>query len=84
MAKEYLCKYVNMMGYDRDKCEKDRRMTYLNDIIRNDFSLSYRDDYKSKALLSWVVKELLDVFLQKRDTDDRDSYVNKEWILLVF
>ena len=79
MAKEYLCKYVNMMGYDRDKCEKDRRMTYLNDIIRNDFLPHIGDDYKSKAyfLGGYMVKELLDVFLQKRDTDDRDSYVNK-------
>ena len=38
-AKEYLCRYVNMMGYDRDKSEKERRLTYLNDIIINDFCL---------------------------------------------
>lgn len=78
MAKEYLCKYVNMMGYDRDKSEKDRRMTYLNDIIKNDFLPHIGDEYKSKAYyLGYMVKELLDVFLRKRETDDRDSYVNK-------
>jgi len=78
VAKEYLCKYVNMMGYDRDKNEKDRRMTYLNDIIKNDFLPHIGDKYKAKAYyLGYMVKELLDVFLKKRDVDDRDSYVNK-------
>jgi DNA-directed RNA polymerase beta subunit len=78
MAKEYMCKYVNMMGYDRDKSEKERRLTYLNDIINNDFLPHVGDDYKAKAYyLGHMVKLLLDVFLKKRDPDDRDSYVNK-------
>ena len=77
-AKEYMCKHVNMMGYDRDKSEKDRRLTYLNDIIKNDFLPHLGDNYKSKAyFLGYMVKHLLDVFLQKLDVDDRDSYVNK-------
>ena len=78
LAKEYLCKHVNMMGYDRDKSERDRRMTYLNDIIRNDFLPHVGDNYVSKAyFLGHMVKRLLDVFLRKREPDDRDSYVNK-------
>lgn len=78
LAKEYLCKHVNMMGYDRDKSERDRRMTYLNDIIRNDFLPHVGDNYISKAyFLGHMVKRLLDVFLRKREPDDRDSYVNK-------
>jgi DNA-directed RNA polymerase II subunit RPB2 len=78
MAKEYMCKYVNMMGYDRDKSEKERRLTYLNDIINNDFLPHVGSEYKSKAFyLGHMVKLLLDVFLKKRDPDDRDSYVNK-------
>lgn len=78
MAKDYLCKYVNMMGYDRDKSEKDRRMTYLNDIICNDFLPHLGKSYKIKSyFLGHMVKHLLDVYLKKKDVDDRDSYVNK-------
>ena len=51
MAKEYLSKHVNMMGYDRDKSEKDRRLTYLNDIIDNDFLPHLNNNYKVKVLL---------------------------------
>lgn len=77
-AKEYLSKHVNMMGYDRDKSEKDRRLTYLNDIIDNDFLPHLGEKYKVKAyFLGHMVKHLLDVFLKKKDVDDRDSYVNK-------
>jgi len=78
LAKEYLCKYVNMMGYDRDKSERDKRMTYLNDIIKNDFIPHVGEDYRAKAYyLGYMVKRLLDVFLKKKNCDDRDSYVNK-------
>ncbi len=78
LAKEYLCKYVNMMGYDRDKSERDKRMTYLNDIIKNDFLPHVGESYVSKAYyLGHMVKRLLDVFLKKKECDDRDSYVNK-------
>lgn len=78
MAKEYLCKHVNMMGYDRDKSEKERRMTYLNDIITNDFLPHLGENSNIKSyFLGHMVKHLLDVFLNKKDVDDRDSYVNK-------
>ena len=78
MAKDYLCKYVNMMGYDRDKSEKDRRLTYLNDIIKNDLLPHIGTDYKLKAYyLGFMVLHLLEVFLKKKNVDDRDSYVNK-------
>ena len=78
MAKDYLCKYVNMMGYDRDKSEKDRRLTYLNDIIKNDLLPHIGDNYKLKSYyLGDMVLQLLNIFLKKRNVDDRDSYVNK-------
>jgi DNA-directed RNA polymerase II subunit RPB2 len=78
MAKEYLCKHVNMMGYDRDKSEKERRMTYLNDIITNDFLPHLGNNSNIKCyFLGYMVKHLLDVFLNKKEVDDRDSYVNK-------
>ena len=78
MAHEYLCKYVNMMGYQRDKTEHERRLIYLKDIIKNDLLPHLGNDYKKKAyFIGHMVKQLLDVFLKKRSVDDRDSYVNK-------
>jgi DNA-directed RNA polymerase II subunit RPB2 len=78
LSKEYLSKYVNMMGYNRDQAEQQRRMTYLNDIIKNDF-LPHLGNNNNKKIyfLGLMVKILLDVFLKKRPHDDRDSYSNK-------
>ena len=56
-AKEYLSKYVNMMGYNRDQSEKHRRMTYLNDILQNDFLPHTGNNSKKKAyFLGLMVK----------------------------
>ncbi len=78
MAEEYLCKYVNMMGYQRDKSEHERRLIYLKDIIKNDLLPHLGNNYKKKAyFIGHMVKQLLDVFLKKKKVDDRDSYVNK-------
>lgn len=77
-AKDYLTRNVNMMGYHRDKDERDRRLTYLNDIIRNDFLPHLGDHPIKKAyFLGYMVKKLLDVYLNKSEADDRDSYGNK-------
>ena len=78
MAKLYMCKYVNMMGYNRDKSEKDRRLIYLNDIINNDLLPHLGNNYTKKAYyIGHMVLKLLKVFLQKKNVDDRDSYINK-------
>ena len=78
MAKEYLSRYVNMMGYNRDQAEQQRRMTYLNDILKNDFLPHLGNNNKKKIYyLGMMVKSLLDVFLKRRKYDDRDSYSNK-------
>jgi len=77
-AKEYLCRYVNMMGYNRDQSEKQRRSIYLNDILINDFLPHVgTNSIKKSFFLGLMVKNLLDVFLKNRPYDDRDSYENK-------
>ena len=77
-AQAYLCQHVNMMGYQRDKSEHERRLIYLKDIIKNDLLPHIGNDYKKKAyFIGHMIKQLLDVFLKKKDTDDRDSYINK-------
>ena len=60
------------------RSEKERRLTYLNDIIINDLLPHIGNNYKKKAYyLGYMVQQLLDVFLKKKKVDDRDSYVNK-------
>ena len=77
-AKEYMSRYVNMMGYNRDQSEQKRRMVYLNDIFKNDFLPHVGTSHKKKALfLGMMVKRLLDVYLKNKSYDDRDSYSNK-------
>ena len=77
-AIEYLCRYVNMMGYNRDQSEKQRRLIYLKDILINDFIPHVGNDNKKKAyFLGLMVRNLLDVFLGNKPYDDRDSYSNK-------
>ena len=77
MAKEYICKFVNMMGYHRDKSEHERRRIYLNDIIDNDLLPHLGKVYKKKVyFLGFMVKQLLDLFMNKKRVDDRDSYIN--------
>lgn len=77
-AREYLCRYVNMMGYNRDQSEKQRRIIYLNDILVNDFLPHVgKNPIKKAYFLGLMVKNLLDVFLKIKQYDDRDSYENK-------
>ena len=77
-AKEYISKYVNMMGYSRDKPERERKMIYLEDILINDFLPHVGKSYKKKAyFLGLMTKSLLDVYLKIKPYDDRDSYINK-------
>lgn len=77
-AKEYICKYVNMMGYNRDESETKRRLIYLNDILINDLLPHVGTDFRKKAyFLGLMVKSLLDVYYGRRNYDNRDSYCNK-------
>ena len=77
-AFEYISKYVSMMGYNRDEPENIRRATYLKDIIINDLLPHVGDNTTKKAyFLGLMTKRLLDVYLNKRPYDDRDSYKNK-------
>ena len=77
-AKEYVSKYVSMMGYNRDKSEREKRLIYLNDILKNDLLPHVGNDLSKKAyFLGLMVKSLLDVYLKIKPYDDRDSYINK-------
>jgi len=78
MAEDYMCKYVNMMGYNRDESEDARRMLYLKDILKNDLLPHVSENpIKKVYFLGLMVKTLLDVYTNRRNYDDRDSYVNK-------
>ena len=77
-AYDYMSRHATDMRYDRDKTEKDRRHTYLADILKNDFLPHVGEDNMKKAYyLGYMVKRLLDVYTRRQKADDRDSYVNK-------
>ena len=83
-AIEFLIKYVNMMGYNRDQSEYNRRIIYLNDILNNDLLPHIstnnnidNNNIKKAYFLGYMVKKLLDVYISKKNYDDRDSYMNK-------
>ena len=76
-AKLYLVKHVTMMGYNRDLSEDERRLTYLTDIVQNDLLPHINTKTKKCFFLGLMIKTLLDVYLGKREYDDRDSLKNK-------
>ena len=79
-ALEYMGKYINITGYNRDKAEHNRPKL-VTDILTRDFLPHIgqtSNDLNKKALfLGYMVKCLLDVHFGKRPYDDRDSYINK-------
>lgn len=79
-ALEYIGRYVNLTGYNRERMA-DRRSEIVLDILTKDFLPHVSQQagcFERKALfLGYMVKCLLEVEFGNRPTDDRDSYVNK-------
>lgn len=78
-AKLYMCRFVAMMGYDRDKTDREKRFTYLGDVMENDLLPHIRGPYRRKAsYLGYMVYKALATHAGLIPYDDRDSYVNKK------
>jgi len=74
-----MCRFVAMMGYDRDKTDKEKRITYLGDVMENDLLPHIRGDYRRKvSFLGYMVYKALATHAGLLPYDDRDSYVNKK------
>lgn len=78
-AKTYMCRFVSMMGYDRDKTDTEKRATYLSDVMRNDLLPHIRGHNRRKAhFLGYMVYKVLATQAKLIPYDDRDSYLNKK------
>ncbi len=79
LAQEYLLKYLNILGNPKEiKLDNDQKIKYLKDILKTDTIPHVGDNFIKKAyILGYMVKKLLDLYLDKINQDDRDSYINK-------
>lgn len=74
-----MCRFVSMMGYDRDKTDREKRLTYLGDVMQNDLLPHIRGPHRRKAsFLGYMVYKVLATHIGLLEYDDRDSYVNKK------
>ncbi len=79
-ALDYMAKYVNVTGYNKDKLDHNKTNVVL-EILTRDFlphiGITSKDFHQKGLFLGYMVKCMLDVYYGKRPYDDRDSYVNK-------
>ena len=79
MALQYIIRYLNTSGLSREIIQDDdKKIGYLNDILKNDFLPHIGRDLKNKAIfLGYMVNKLLLCYLGMLPFDDRDNYMNK-------
>ena len=77
-AIEYLCKYVNVLGYVKTQSDRERKFNYICSILDKDLLPHVTNTPKHKAFyIGFMIRKLLRVYLKKIPYDDRDSYINK-------
>ena len=79
LAQEYLLKYLNILGNPKEiKLDNDQKIKYLVDVLKSEMFPHVGKNFMKKGLsLGYMVKKLLDLYLDKIPQDDRDSYINK-------
>ena len=78
MAIEYLCKYVNVLGYVKTQSDRERKYNYICQILEKDLLPHVTNTKKHKAYyIGCMIRKLLRVYLKQIPYDDRDSYKNK-------
>ena len=77
-AIEYLCKYVNVLGYVKTQSDKERKYNYICQILDKDLLPHITNTPRHKAYyIGCMIRKMLRVFLKQVPYDDRDSYKNK-------
>jgi DNA-directed RNA polymerase beta subunit len=79
-ALEYLSKYLNITGYPKEILNnKIHRINIVRNVLSTEFLPHVGREFHKKALyLGYMVNKLLKCFLQLKEFDDRDSYINKK------
>ena len=78
-AMEYLSNYLSITGYPKEMlANKNRKLSILKSILKDDFLPHVGDDFSYKALyLGYMVNKLIKCSINQIPLDDRDSYINK-------
>ena len=78
-ALEYLSRYLNISGYPKEIIQcKEKRISIVLEILKNDLLPHVGDNYKDKALyIGSMIRKLFQCYLGYRAYDDRDSYLYK-------
>ena len=76
---EYLSNYLSITGYPKEMlANKNRKLSILKSILKDDFLPHVGDDFSYKALyLGYMVNKLIKCSINQIPLDDRDSYINK-------
>lgn len=79
-ALEYLSKYLNITGYPKEVLNnKTQRIQIVRNVLCTEFLPHVGKEFHKKALyLGYMVNKLLKCFLELKEFDDRDSYINKK------
>jgi DNA-directed RNA polymerase beta subunit/intein/homing endonuclease len=79
-ALEYLSKYLNITGYPKEILNnKVQRINIVRNVLSTEFLPHVGMEFHKKALyLGYMVNKLLKCFLEIKEFDDRDSYINKK------
>ena len=78
-AMEYLSNYLSITGYPKEMLTvKNRKLSILNYILKDDFLPHVGDNFNNKALyLGYMINKLIKCSINILPLDDRDSYINK-------
>ena len=78
-AMEYLSNYLSITGYPKEMLTvKNRKLSILNSILKDDFLPHVGDNFNNKALyLGYMINKLIKCSINILPLDDRDSYINK-------
>lgn len=79
-ALEYLSRYLNITGYPKEVLNnKVERINIVRSVLATEFLPHVGRGFHKKALyMGYMVRKLLMCFLELKEFDDRDSYINKK------
>lgn len=79
-ALEYLSRYLNITGYPKEVLNnKVHRINIVRSVLGTEFLPHVGSAFHKKALyMGSMVRKLLMCFLELKEFDDRDSYINKK------
>ena len=77
-AIKYISKYVRLIRYTKTDYDTEKQIKYVKDILNKELFPHVGDNVIYKQYyFGLMIRKVLEVIMNKRDVDDRDSYINK-------